>query len=105
MTKSIFAASALTFGLIASVASMPARADSGDVTLNNIFAKNDQAVKAIQAGQEAATTKAGSHGSVSQALDGLLAKLRKSTDDGKIVRGDTVTQSNLFDPFIDLSRN
>ena len=95
MTKSIFAASALTLGLIASLASLPARADSGDVVLNNIFAKVDRG------GQETATTESKS---LSQAFDALLAKFKKSTDAGKVVKAN-ITQASQNDPFNDLYRN
>jgi hypothetical protein len=96
MKKSIFAASALALGLAASALSLPARADSGDIFLNKIFAMADQNKDSMVSKEE--FLKA-----MGDAYDLKMAQYKK---DGasKMMKGDLMTKDGLKDLLGDIYR-
>ena len=73
MNRSLFAASAVTLGLMATTLSLPARADSGDLTFNAIFAMADK-------NKDSMVTKQEFLDAMSKAYDMKMSKMKSSKD-------------------------
>ncbi len=87
MNKSLFAASAVTLGLMATTLSLPARADSGDLTFNAIFAMADK-------NKDSMVTKQEFLDAMSKAYDMKMSKM-KSSKDSTMMKGDAMTKDGL----------
>lgn len=88
MKKSLFAASAITLGLLAATASVPARADSGDITFNMIFAMADK-------NKDAMITKQEFLDAMSKAYDMKMEKMKTGKDSSKMMKGDAMTMDGF----------
>jgi hypothetical protein len=87
MNKSLFAASAVTLGLMATTLSLPARADGGDLTFNAIFAMADK-------NKDTMVTKQEFLDAMSKAYDMKMAKM-KSSKDATMMKGDAMTKDGF----------
>ncbi len=87
MNKYLLAASALTLGLMATTVSLPARADSGDLTFNAIFAMADK-------NKDSMVTKQEFLDAMSKAYDMKMAKM-KSSKDSTMMKGDAMTKDGF----------
>ena len=97
MKKSIFAASALALGLAVSAVSLPARADTGDIFLNKIFAMADQNKDSMVSKEE--FLKA-----MGDAYDLKMTQYKKSDSAGKMAKGELMTKAGLKDLLGDIYR-
>ena len=87
MNRSVFAASAVTLGLMAAALSLPARADMGDLTFNAIFAMADK-------NKDTMVTKQEFLDAMSKAYDMKMAKM-KSSKDSTMMKGDAMTRDGF----------
>ena len=87
MNKSLFAASAVTLGLMATTLSLPGRADDGDLTFNAIFAMADK-------NKDSMVTKQEFLDAMSKAYDMKMAKM-KSSKDSTMMKGDAMTKDGF----------
>jgi hypothetical protein len=87
MNKSLYAASAVTLGLMATTLSLPARADSGDLTFNAIFAMADK-------NKDTMVTKQEFLDAMSKAYDMKMSKM-KSSKDSTMMKGDAMTKDGV----------
>jgi hypothetical protein len=87
MHKSLFAASAVTLGLMSAALSLPARADGGDITFNAIFAMADK-------NKDTMVTKQEFLDAMSKAYDMKMAKM-KSSKDSMMMKGDAMTKDGF----------
>jgi hypothetical protein len=88
MKKSIVAASALALTILGGVVSTPARADSGDIYFNMIFAMADK-------NKDATVTRAEFLDAMGRAYDMKMTAYKKAGDSGKMVKGDGMTSEGL----------
>jgi hypothetical protein len=87
MNRSLLAASAVTLGLMATTLSLAARADSGDLTFNAIFAMADK-------NKDSMVTKQEFLDAMSKAYDMKMAKM-KSSNDSTMMKGDAMTKDGF----------
>jgi hypothetical protein len=87
MKKIQLAVSALAFGLMAASASLPARADMGDITFNEIFAMADR-------NKDSMVTKQEFLDAMSKAYDMKMEKM-KMAKDGRMMKGDAMTKDGF----------
>lgn len=88
MKKMQMALSIAAFGLMAATASLPARADMGDVTFNTIFATADK-------NKDAVITKQEFLDAMSKAYDMKMAKMKTGKDADKMIKGTGMTMDGL----------
>ena len=88
MKKSIVAASALALTLMGGVLSTPARADSGDIYFEMIFAMADK-------NKDTMVTEAEFLDAMGRAYDMKMAAYKKAGDTGKMMKGDALTKDGL----------
>lgn len=81
------AASVLMLGMLAATASLPARADMGDLTFNTIFAMADK-------NKDGMITKQEFLDAMSKAYDMKMQKM-KAAGDTKMMKGDAMTREGL----------
>ena len=87
MKKIQLAVSALAFGLMAASASLPARADMGDITFNEIFAMADK-------NRDTMITKQEFLDAMSKAYDMKMKKM-KASKDSAMMKGDMMTKEGF----------
>jgi Ca2+-binding EF-hand superfamily protein len=87
MKKHALAVSMLTLGLMAATASVPARADMGDITFNAIFAMADK-------NKDGMVTKQEFMDAMSKAYDMKMEKM-KASKDTKMMKGDAMTMEGF----------
>lgn len=88
MKKLLLAASALSVGLMAATASLPARADVGDITFNMIFEMADKDRNAMVTKQEFLDA-------MGKAYDMKMAKMKSGKDADKMIKGNAMTMEGL----------
>ena len=88
MKKSFLTATALAIGLLGSVASMPARADAGDIYFEKIFAMADK-------NKDKMVTRAEFLDAMGKAYDMKMAQYKKMNDGGKMMKGDAMTRDGV----------
>lgn len=82
-----FAVPALALGLMTAAATLPARADMGDITFNAIFAMADK-------NKDSMVTKQEFLDAMSKAYDMKMEKM-KAASDGKMMKGDAMTREGF----------
>ena len=88
MKKSIVAASTLALALMGGVMSTPARADSGDIYFEMIFAMADK-------NKDTMVTRAEFLDAMGRAYDMKMTAYKKAGDSGKMMKGDAMTKDGL----------
>jgi hypothetical protein len=88
MKKMQLALSIAAFGLMAATASLPARADMGDLTFNTIFAMADKDKNAMITKQEFLDA-------MGKAYDMKMAKMKAGKDADKMMKGNAMTMDGL----------
>jgi len=87
MKKMHLAMPVLVLGLMAATASLPARADMGDITFNTIFAMADK-------NKDSMVTKKEFLDAMGKAYDMKMEKM-KAMKDTKMMKGDAMTMDGL----------
>lgn len=87
MKKTVLAATMLALGMAAGTLSMPARADSGDLTFNAIFKMADKNADGM-------VTRAEFLDAMGKAYDMKMEKM-KATKDDKMMKGDAMTRDGF----------
>ena len=87
MKKTQLALSAIAFGLMAASATLPARADMGDITFNMIWEMADK-------NKDAMVTKQEFLDAMSKAYDMKMEKM-KAAKDTKMMKGDAMTKDGI----------
>lgn len=88
MKKFQLAVSALALGLMAASATLPARADMGDITFNEIFAMADK-------NKDTMITKQEFLDAMSKAYDMKMAKMKAAKDSKMMMKGDAMTKEGF----------
>lgn len=88
MKKLQLALSIAAFGLMAATASLPARADSGDLTFNAIFAMADK-------NKDSMITKQEFLDAMGKAFDMKMAKMKTGKDADKMMKGSAMTMEGF----------
>jgi hypothetical protein len=88
MKKMQLALSIAAFGLMAATASLPARADMGDITFNMIFEMADKDKNAMITKQEFLDA-------MGKAYDMKMAKMKAGKDADKMMKGNAMTKDGL----------
>jgi hypothetical protein len=88
MKRTQLAISALAFGLMAASASLPARADMGDLTFNTIFEMADKDRNAMITKQEFLDA-------MGKAYDMKMAKMKTGKDADKMMKGNAMTMDGF----------
>jgi hypothetical protein len=88
MKRSLIAVSALSLGLLAATASLPARADMGDITFNMIFEMADKNKNSMITKQEFLDA-------MGKAYDMKMAKMKTGKDADKMMKGDAMTKEGF----------
>jgi EF hand len=88
MKKPFLAASALTLGMLAAAASLPARADQGDVDFNKIFAMADK-------NKDSMITKQEFLDAMGKAYDMKMEKMKAAKDSAMMMKGDAMTKDGF----------
>jgi len=88
MKKTQLAISALAFGLMAASATLPARADMGDITFNEIFAMADK-------NKDSMITKQEFLDAMGKAYDMKMAKMKAGKDSSMMMKGDAMTKEGF----------
>ena len=88
MKQSSLAVSVLTLGLMAASASLPARADMGDLTFNMIFEMADK-------DRNATITKQEFLDAMGKAYDMKMAKMKTGKDADKMMKGNAMTMDGF----------
>ena len=88
MKKMQLALSIAAFGLMAATASLPARADMGDITFNMIFEMADKDRNAMVTKQEFLDA-------MGKAYDMKMAKMKAGKDADKMMKGNAMTMDGL----------
>jgi hypothetical protein len=88
MKKMQMALSIAAFGLMAATASLPARADMGDLTFNTIFAMADK-------NKDAMITKQEFLDAMGKAYDMKMAKMKAGRDADQMMKGNAMTMDGL----------
>ena len=86
MKKTQLAISALAFGLMAATASLPARADTADITFNEIFAMADK-------NRDSMITKQEFLDAMSKAYDMKMAKMKVAKDSKTMMKDDAMKKN------------
>lgn len=87
MKKSLFAVAAVTLAMLTATASLPARADSGDLTFKMLFEMADK-------NKDTMVTKQEFMDAMSKAYDMKMAKYKEAKD-AKMMKGDAMTMDGL----------
>jgi hypothetical protein len=82
------AVSLVAFSLMAASASLPARADMGDITFNEIFAMADK-------NKDSMITKQEFLDAMSKAYDMKMEKMKASKDGKMMMKGDAMTKDGF----------
>jgi hypothetical protein len=88
MKKLQLALSIAAFGLMAATASLPARADNGDLTFNAIFAMADK-------NKDTMVTKQEFLDAMGKAYDMKMAKMKAGKDADKMMKGNAMSMEGL----------
>lgn len=88
MKKALLAATAVSFGLMTAAVSLPARADSGDITFNAIFAMADK-------NKDSMITKQEFLDAMGKAYDMKMAKMKAAKDADKMMKGNAMTMDGF----------
>jgi hypothetical protein len=88
MKKLLHAATAMSFGLLAATASLPARADAGDITFNAIFAMADKNKDSMITRQEFLDA-------MGKAYDMKMAKMKAAKDADMMMKGNAMTMDGF----------
>ena len=88
MKKALLAATAMSLGLMAATASLPARADMGDITFNAIFAMADK-------NKDSMITKQEFLDAMGKAYDMKMAKMKAAKDADKMMKGNAMTMDGF----------
>jgi hypothetical protein len=88
MKNSLLAATAISLGLLAATASLPARADTGDITFNAIFTMADK-------NKDSMITREEFLDAMGKAYDMKMAKMKAAKDADKMLKGNAMTMEGL----------
>ena len=95
MKRSLLAISVATLGIMAATASLPARADSGDITLKMFWEMADKDKNTMVTKQEFLDA-------MSKAYDMKMQKM-KAAKDTSMMKGDAMTKEGVYSLIKDLS--